>query len=390
MNSLIQKYELILKTFRDISISDDFYFKPIKPKLSDLELITLNIAAESSGIDSEYQLFRELRLSRLNGLIERSVYNRRRRKLFPYMEKLRTKLAAKLTGNQKYFLVDSMPLEICKNGRMTRSKICKEQQGAFPNQGFCASQNARYYGYKLHAVCSVDAVFDNFPLYGDMSNRIMSILRNYAVEQEIYSIDECFLRLDGFELFNLQDHGLRMKNEVYGATGVPISIGIAPTKALAKVANRIAKRYPKETQGVYMITTEAQRLKALKWLSVEDIWGIGRQHAKRLLSIKIKTALDFTLLDEKWLQKNMSIVGLRLQRDLKGMVTLDLEEPGKKKHIATTRSFDHNFFKFEELSERVATFAAACSEKLRKQETNCKSLTVFIITNRFREDDQQY
>ncbi|MFF5382904.1 IS982 family transposase [Pedobacter suwonensis] len=164
MNNLIQKYELILKTFKEISIADNFYFKPVKPKLSDLELIALNIAAESSGLDSEYQLFRDLKFSQLSGLIERSVYNRRRRKLFSHTEELRKKLAIKLTGNQRYFIVDSMPLEICKNARMARSKICKEQQGAYPNQGFCASQNTKYYGYKLHAVCSVEGVFDNFDL----------------------------------------------------------------------------------------------------------------------------------------------------------------------------------------------------------------------------------
>lgn len=164
MNNLIQKYELILKTFREMAISDNFYFKPIKPKLSDLELITLSIIAESSGIDSEYQLFRELRCSSLDGLIERSVYNKRRRKLFPFIEELRKKLAFKMNSGQSYFIVDSMPLEICKNARMTRSKICKDKEGAFPNQGFCASQNTRYYGYKLHAVCSVDGVFDNFDL----------------------------------------------------------------------------------------------------------------------------------------------------------------------------------------------------------------------------------
>ena len=148
----------------DISLQENFYFKPIKPKLSDIELITMIITAESSGIDSEYQLFRDLQDTALAGLIERSVYNRRRRKLFPYLEELRKKIASKLNVDQRYFIVDSMPLEICKNARMTRSKICKEQEGAYPNQGFCASQNTRYYGYKLHAVCSVDGVFDNFDL----------------------------------------------------------------------------------------------------------------------------------------------------------------------------------------------------------------------------------
>lgn len=164
MSNLIRKYELILKTFREISSMDNFYYKPIKPKLSDLELITLSVVAESSGIDSEYQLFRELRFSKLEGMIERSVYNRRKRKLFPYIEELRKKLAVRLNDGKQYFIVDSMPLEICKNARMTRSKICKDQDGALPNQGFCASQNARYYGYKLHAVCSVDGVFENFDL----------------------------------------------------------------------------------------------------------------------------------------------------------------------------------------------------------------------------------
>ena len=115
MSNLIRKYELILKTFREISLVDNFYYKPIKPKLSDLELITLSVVAESSGIDSEYQLFRELRFSELEGLIERSVYNRRKRKLFPYIEELRKKLAVRLNDGKQYFIVDSMPLEICKN-----------------------------------------------------------------------------------------------------------------------------------------------------------------------------------------------------------------------------------------------------------------------------------
>lgn len=164
MNSLIRKYELILKSLKEISVEENFYFKPVRPKMSDIELITLILTAEASGIDSEYQLFRDLENTSLSGLIDRSVYNRRRRKLFPYMEELRKRIAGRLNVDQRYFIVDSMPLEICKNARMMRSKICREQEGTHPNQGFCASQNTRYYGYKLHAVCSVDGVFDNFDL----------------------------------------------------------------------------------------------------------------------------------------------------------------------------------------------------------------------------------
>lgn len=164
MSNLIRNYTLILKELRKIVTKDNFYYKPIKPKLSDLELITLNITAEYMGINSEYQLFRDLAGTPLEGMIERSVYNKRKRKLFEGIEKIRRILVLCLTGSGQYFVVDSMPLEVCKNARMARSKICKEQQGAFPNYGFCAAQNARYYGYKLHAVCSVDGVFDNFDL----------------------------------------------------------------------------------------------------------------------------------------------------------------------------------------------------------------------------------
>ena len=164
MNNLIPNYSFILNEFRKLNISENFYHKPITPKLSDLEVIVLNITAEYSGISSEYQLFRDLKGTILEFKIERSVYNKRKRKLFVGIEKLRRTLVEKLNDLQQYFIVDSMPLEICKNARATRSRICKDQQGAFPNYGFCAAQNAKYYGYKLHAVCSVDGIFENFDL----------------------------------------------------------------------------------------------------------------------------------------------------------------------------------------------------------------------------------
>ncbi|RKR80797.1 DDE family transposase [Mucilaginibacter gracilis] len=164
MNNLIQNYTFILEEFRKLSIKEDFYYKPVRPRLSDLELITLNLTAEYCGIDSEYQLFRNLKGTPLDILIERSVYNKRKRKLFPHINEVRKKLVQKLNAVQDCFIVDSMPLEVCKNARAARSKICKEQEYAFPNHGFCAAQSSRYYGYKLHAVCSVDGVFENFDL----------------------------------------------------------------------------------------------------------------------------------------------------------------------------------------------------------------------------------
>lgn len=230
----------------------------------------------------------------------------------------------------------------------------------------------------------------NFALYGDMSQRVMEILSEYSPEMEIYSIDEAFLKLDGYENIDLQKMGEEMQKKVTKGTGIPISVGIAPTKALAKVANRIAKKYPQKTNSVYIIDSEKARIKALKWLKVEDIWGIGRQIAKKLQSIEIKNAYEFSELNDNWVSKNLSVVELRLKHDLQGIPTLDLEEAQPKKNIATTRSFETNYTELKQLEERISTFAVICAEKLRKQKSCCNSLMVFIISNRFRKDLPQY
>lgn len=180
----------------------------------------------------------------------------------------------------------------------------------------------------------------NFALYGDMSNRVMDLLGEYTPEMEIYSIDEAFLKFEGFTFFNLQAYGLEMQKRVTKCTGIPISVGIAPTKSLAKIANKIAKKFTQQTQGVHAITDKDKLIKALKWTKIEDVWGIGRQHAKRLQAIGVTNAFEFTQLDKDWVQKNMAIVGLRLHQDLNGIPTLDLEETQPKKNIATTRSLD--------------------------------------------------
>lgn len=230
----------------------------------------------------------------------------------------------------------------------------------------------------------------NFALYGDMSNRVMEILGEYTPEMEIYSIDEAFLKFEGFKYLDLQACGLEMQKRVTKSTGIPISVGIAPTKSLAKIANKIAKKFAQQTQSVYAITDTEKRNKALKWTKVEDIWGVGRQHAKRLNAINVTNALEFAQLDKDWVQKHMSIVGLRLHQDLNGIPTLDLEEVQPKQNIATTRSFDKNFTTLDELKERVTTFAVSCAEKLRKQGSCCNAISVFVHTNRFRNDLPQY
>jgi DNA polymerase V len=230
----------------------------------------------------------------------------------------------------------------------------------------------------------------NFALYGDMSQRVMSILATFCPDIEVYSIDEAFLDFGEKQYFDLKEYGERICQKVLKDTGISVSIGFAPTKALAKVANRIAKKFPAETKSSYHISDEEKRLKALRWLVIEDVWGIGRQHAKRLHGIGIKNAFDFTQLSDEWILKNMSVVGLRLKKELLGEKTHGLERPMPKKNIATTRSFDKNYATFEQLRERIVTFSVACAEKLRQQNSACNAITVFVQSNRFRKDLPQY
>ena len=238
---------------------------------------------------------------------------------------------------------------------------------------------------------NVEVFSSNFPLYGDMSSRVMSILSKYTPNIEIYSIDEAFLKFEGFENYDLQSYCEEIKKTVLKWTGIPVSIGVAPTKALAKVANRISKKFPNQTKGVYLINSEEKRIKALKWLKIEDVWGIGFKHAERLKNIKINTAYDFINLEDSWVRKNMSVVGLRLKKELEGKSVLDLEEVrSPKKAIATTRSFEGTITDYEKIKERISTFAICCAEKLRSQNSNCNSIYVFVRSNKFQKNRPQY
>lgn len=230
----------------------------------------------------------------------------------------------------------------------------------------------------------------NYALYGDLSSRVMNLLREFTPEVEIYSIDEAFLKFEKFDYHNLHAVGHTMRQRVTKGTGIPISIGFAPTKALAKVANKIAKKFADRTQNVYVIDSEEKRIKALKWLPIEDVWGIGRQHTKRLKHLNIHNAYQFTQLDDAWVRKHLSVVGLRLKHDLEGKPTLDLEQVPAKKMIATTRSFEGMLTDYQAVKERVSTFAVSCAEKLRRQGSHCNMLLVFLHTNGFRKDLPQY
>ncbi len=241
------------------------------------------------------------------------------------------------------------------------------------------------YTFERHQVAVFSA---NFPLYGDISQRVMNILATYSPNWEIYSIDECFLDMSGIE--KLREYGLEMRTHVNRWVGIPISVGIAPTKTLAKAANRIAKKFPDRSEGVHLIDSEELRIKALKWLTVDDVWGIGRRYAKKLHVAGVHTAYDFTQLPESWVFKNMTVAGLRLQKELKGIPAIEMEMPEKRQSIATTRSFDRYYRGFDELRERISTFTSIAAEKLRAQGSMCRRVLVFIETNRFRDETNFY
>ena len=231
----------------------------------------------------------------------------------------------------------------------------------------------------------------NYPLYGDMSSRVMSILEQYTPNVEIYSIDEAFLQFKGFDLFNLETEGHRMRKQVGRWTGIPVSVGIAPSKALSKIANKIAKKYDTKTGGVYSIDTEDKRIKALKWTAIGDVWGIGRQHRKRLEAMGVTNAWQFTLLPDDWVRKHMSVLGLRLKKDLQGIPSIQLEEiQPLKKGIATTRSFEGTLTAFSDLEERLSTFATSCAEKMRKQGSSCTALLVFLRSDPHKKGTTLY
>jgi hypothetical protein len=162
MNNFIQNYGKILETLQSVEKKMNFLSQIRKPKLSDIELISIDLTSEFLSIDSERDLFRKLP-ENLASRIERSVYNRRKRGLFYHRELLRKNLAQNIS-KQDYYIVDSMPLEVCKLSRSSRSRICKDEYQFAPNKGYCASQSTNYYGYKLHAVCTIDGVFTDFDL----------------------------------------------------------------------------------------------------------------------------------------------------------------------------------------------------------------------------------
>jgi DNA polymerase V len=242
---------------------------------------------------------------------------------------------------------------------------------------------------RLLAANHVAVFSSNYALYGDMSQRVMNILGEFTPEMEVYSIDEAFLNLTGLAP-DLADYARRIRRTVFRSTGIPVSIGIGPTKTLAKIANHYAKKAP-DNKGVCVLETPARINELLRELEVGAVWGIGRKYAAMLNKHQVKTAWDFLQLPESWVRKHLTIVGLRTQKELEGISCLPLElVPNSKQVICTSRSFGEAQTEPEPLKAAVATFAGKCAYKLRKQRTCANIIMVFLQTNQFNPNDPQY
>ncbi len=236
----------------------------------------------------------------------------------------------------------------------------------------------------------VNLFSSNYTLYGDLSDRVMKTLFTFAPDVEVYSIDEAFINLSTFKHYNLYDMGAKIKQTVKQFTGIPVSVGIAPTKALAKMANRFAKKTKKQI-GVHCMQTQEQIDEVLKWCEVGDIWGIGSQYKKLLIKSGFKTAYDFSKANNDWVRTNMAVVGLRLVKELQGISCIKWEDVSPiKKGIATAKGFGKLITDKEELKEAMSTYVALVAAKLRKDNTATKLLRLFVRTNPFRTQDKQY
>ena len=235
------------------------------------------------------------------------------------------------------------------------------------------------------------AVFSsNYELYGELTGRVVEIIRQEVPAYFRYSIDECFIYMDGMEQVDLKKWGENLHKRIRRGVGMPVSIGLAPNKTLAKMASHFAKKY-QGYRHCCMIDSEEKRHKALKLYPIDEVWGIGRRYTARLKALGCQTAFDFAEHHLDWVRATFhNIVIERTWRELNGEDCVPNEELTKKKSICTSRSFNGMITDFAELNTHVSNYAARCAEKLRQQETVASIVGVFINTNPFREDLQQY
>jgi DNA polymerase V len=234
----------------------------------------------------------------------------------------------------------------------------------------------------------VQVFSSNYMLYGDMSQRVMETLEQFCPDLEIYSIDEAFLSLVGFDRRDLTDYGRQIRQTVKQWTGIPVSVGIAETKTLAKIANRVAKRTP-DMGGVCDLLAYLDRDALLGRIAVEDVWGIGPNHAHMLKQHGITTARQLAGADDQWIRKRLGIVGLRLVMELRGVSCLDLDQcPAPKQSLTCSRAFGTLIHTLAEMEEAVSVYTSRVAEKLRRGRLAATVLTVCMTSNEFKEGPQ--
>ena len=231
----------------------------------------------------------------------------------------------------------------------------------------------------------VTAFSSNFSLYGDLSSRVMSILAKHTPRLEQYSVDEAFLHCDHMPVEELKAYYEQVVKQVRKWVGIPISMGLAPTKTLAKIASKYAKQYP-AYHGVCIIDTEEKRQKALQGFAIEDVWGIGRQAQKKLVAANIKTAWDFAQQLPIFAQNLLHKPGLQTWQELNGTDCIDITDRPERQSISQSRTFQTGISDRATIEKALVDFMSYCAEKMRKQGSVCQQFTVYAHTSRFAED----
>lgn len=237
---------------------------------------------------------------------------------------------------------------------------------------------------------NVTCFSSNYTLYADMSQRVMDTLREFSPNVEEYSIDESFVDLSHYSISELDAIANEIKDRVHKNTGIPVGVGVAKTKSLSKMANKFAKKVAKNN-GVYVVENEEKRIAMLKYFSLKDIWGIGRQHKIRVEKTGAKSAYDFTKVPLAWVRKEMTVVGERLWRELNNFPCHEMTiKVDKKKGIGTAKSFGYKLEDYGLIEEATSYYVAEVADLLRQQNSAASYLEVFLHTNSFSNTDKQY
>ena len=237
---------------------------------------------------------------------------------------------------------------------------------------------------------NVKVFSSNYSLYGDISQRVMETLVKFASEVEIYSIDEAFLALNGFENYELNTYCSNIRRTIKQWIGIPVSIGVSSTKTLSKIANNLAKKN-EEYQGVCILKTWFDISEALKLTDIGDVWGIGRRLKNFLNKYNVSTAYDFIQLDRGWVRNNMGVVGEKTFLELRGVSCIELDLfPSDKKSCCVSRSFSKPIETLYDLEEAVSTYGSRVAEKIREERLVAESMSVFVLTNYFNRKEKQY